>query len=122
MSKQYRWCEASGPVPYPDDSHRMLDSYDELVSGDGWAALAELGFVEEVGDAPAKKAAKKAKPAPEPTPLPAAESAAEEEPVAAASSKTVPEMVAEAAAKSDEEPATVSGQAKKVLSRRKNKK
>jgi hypothetical protein len=92
----------------------MLDSYDELVSGDGWAALAELGFVEEVsGSAP--KAAIKAVPAPEPTPEP------EKDPAAGAT-KTVGEMVSEAAAKSDEEPASVAGQAAKVLSKRKSKK
>lgn len=120
MSKQYRWCENSGAVAYPDDSHRMLDSYDVLVSGPGWAELAELGFVEEVGDAPAAKAEKKPAPAANPEPLPVvdAEPEAEEKP-AAGSNKTVSEMAREAAADSDEEPSTVMGKAKKVLSKRK---
>ena len=118
MSKQYRWCENAGAVAYPDDSHRMLDSYDELVSGEGWAALAELGFVEEVGDAP-KKAAKAT---PAPAPLPETELTAEEKPASAGANKTVNEMAREAAANSDEEPATVQGKAKKVLSKRKAKK
>jgi hypothetical protein len=102
----------------------MLDSYDVLVSGEGWAELAELGFVEEVADAPAKKAAKKPTPMPEaePAPLPEPEAEAEEKPAAAGANKTVSEMAREAAANSDEEPATVSGKAKKVLSKRKAKK
>jgi hypothetical protein len=93
----------------------MLDSYDVLVSGEGWAELAELGFVEEVGDAP-KKAA------PAPIPLPEAEPTTEEKPASAGANKTVSEMAREAAANSDEEPATVQGKAKKVLSKRKAKK
>ena len=71
MNKQYRWCERSGPVPYPSDASRMLDGYDELVSGEGWAELAELGFVEEVEplEEPKKVAAKlKSVPAPESEP------------------------------------------------------
>ena len=154
MSKRYRWCEASGPVPYPDDSGRMLDNYDELVEGDGWAALAELGFVEEV-DEPVKKAKAKAKPkkkatsmpeptpfpdppplpetlpeatpAPEPEPEPASEPEAKAEPevdssrAETAKHRTVGEMASEAAANSTDEPTTVTGQAKKVLSKRKYK-
>jgi hypothetical protein len=115
MSKQYRWCEASGPVPYPDDSHRMLDSYDVLVSGDGWADLAALGFVEEVTGKPGKKAAPKLPPAPEPLPEPAAE----EKPAGAGANKTVGEMVAKAAETAT--PIDVAGEAEKVASRKKSK-
>ena len=118
MSKQYRWCEASGPVAHPDGSGKMLDSYDELVSGDGWAALAELGFVEEAGSS-TPKAAVKAVPAPEPAPEATPEPAKDP---AAGATKTVGEMMSEAAAKSDEEPVSVAGQAKKAASKRKSKK
>ena len=125
MSKQYRWCEAAGPVPYPNDPTRMLDSYDGLVSGDGWAELAELGFVEEV-----KSSAKPKKAAPAPAKKPTAEKpkpvakkpAAEKSKPAAAGKKTVGELVKEAAAKSKGEPATVAGQAKKAISKRKTEK
>ncbi len=140
MGKQYRWCEAAGPVPYPNDPTRMLDGYDELVSGDGWAELAELGFVEEVkSSAKPKKAASPPTPKPMPLPLPpkkpvvekpkpAAKKPIVEKPKpaakkpAAAGKKTVGELVKEVAAKSKEEPATVAGQAKKAASRRKEKK
>jgi hypothetical protein len=92
----------------------MLDSYDELVSGDGWAALAELGYVEEAGGS-APKAAVKAAPAPEAKPEPSKDPAA-------GATKTVGEMMSQAAAKSDEEPVSIAGQAKKAASKRKSKK
>jgi hypothetical protein len=100
----------------------MLDSYDVLVSGEGWAELAELGFVEEVKDAPKAKKAAPPAPAAEPAPLPEADPVTEEKPASAGANKTVTEMAREAAANSDEEPATVQGKAKKVLSKRKSKK
>ncbi len=136
MSKQYRWCEAAGRVPFPNEPTRFLDSYDELVSGDGWAEIAELGFVEEVAAKPKKAAAKpKSKPAPKPVPVPPPlPEPVAEVPVAPAapvvevpaakedsSNKTVGQMVREAAAKSKSEPASVTGQARKVLSKRKTR-
>ena len=51
--KSYSKVANCGPVPYPDQSGRMLT--DGVVSGDGWEALEALGFVVRVEDAKAEE-------------------------------------------------------------------
>ncbi len=46
--KYYKKTGNCGPVPYPDQSGRMLTT--EVVSGNEWEPLVALGFVEAVAD------------------------------------------------------------------------
>jgi len=51
MAKNYRKADNCGPVPYPNDSSKMLQE-GEVVSGEEWEPLAVLGYVVPVEDAP----------------------------------------------------------------------
>lgn len=54
---QYKKSPNSGPVTYPDGSDRVLSDDELVVEGEEWAALAALGFMVEVVEAPKKKKA-----------------------------------------------------------------
>lgn len=53
IMKKYKKADNCGPVPYPDQSGRMLT--DQIVSGDEWEKYVPLGYVVEVKDAKVKK-------------------------------------------------------------------
>ena len=94
MRKTYQKAENSGPVPYPDGSGKMLNA-GEVVTGEEWEPLAELGFVVAIdAAAPPPKPAKKQEPPKAAKPKPAKKKVKEPK-------KPVEEAAKEASAKED---------------------
>lgn len=70
--KSYRKVENCGPVPYPDQSGKMLLD-GEVVSGDEWEQYVPLGYVVVVESKPKNKGGRPRKVRPEEAVMPSSE-------------------------------------------------